>query len=89
MQELLFYLVFIRFCSQISKETCKRPGATLVMTLYDRDRFYENEMAGEIFVDLTRILGLEDRINASFFSLRQIELPLIHGSLIGQTFQGK
>lgn len=58
------------------------------MTVYDRDRFYEDDLAGEVFVDLGKILGLEDNITASFFSIPQVELPLIHGSLIGQSFQG-
>ena len=58
------------------------------MTVWDRDRFYEDDIAGEVFVDLSRILGLEDNITASFFSIPQVELPLIHGSIIGQTFQG-
>ena len=58
------------------------------MTVWDRDRFYEDDIAGEVFVDLSRILGLEDNITTSFFSIPQVELPLIHGSLIGQAFQG-
>ena len=81
-------LIFILPCSDVSKEACQQRGAALNMTVWDRDRFYEDDIAGEVFVDLSRILGLEDNITASFFSIPQVELPLIHGSIIGQTFQG-
>lgn len=59
------------------------------MTVYDRDRFHENDIAGEVFVDLSKIQGLDMTIDGGFFSIPQRELPLIHGSLIGQTFNGK
>ena len=59
------------------------------MTVFDRDRFHENDIAGEVFVDLSKVIGLDTDISGGFYSIPQTELPLIHGSLIGQPFRGK
>jgi len=63
----LFAIIDEKFSFDVSKEACQQRGAALNMTVWDRDRFYEDDIAGEVFVDLSRILGLEDNITASFF----------------------
>ena len=59
-----------------------------MMTVYDHDRFHENDIAGEVFVDLCQIPGLDMMLTGGFFSIPQSELPLIHGAIIGQPFRG-
>eukprot|EP00795_Rhopilema_esculentum_P009203 gene9203-16877_t len=85
--ETRFAIFDENFSFEVPEETCKKPGATLLLTVYDRDRFHENDIAGEVFVDLYHTLGLEQNISGGFCVLPQIELPLIHGSLIGQPFK--
>eukprot|EP00794_Sanderia_malayensis_P009157 gene9157-10130_t len=85
-QETLFAIFDENFSFDISTTFCLHPGAALVLTVYDRDRFHEDDIAGEVFFDLNNVVGLDDNVAGGFSSVSQTELPLMHGSLIGQPF---
>ena len=79
---------FVVFVSEIPSAWLLQEGATLLLTVKDKDRFHEDDIAGEVFVDLNNVLGVDEDISGGFASIPQIDLPLIHGSLAGHSFRG-
>ncbi|XP_026499223.2 BAI1-associated protein 3 [Vanessa tameamea] len=59
----------------VSLEACKSPQATLALSVWDRDVLTADDFAGEAFVSLSRVPGVN--CHAPPDPLRPIELPLM------------
>lgn len=59
----------------VSLESCRSPQAALSLTVWDRDVLTADDFAGEAFVALSRIPGVNS--HAPPDPLRPLELPLM------------
>lgn len=59
----------------VSLEACKSPQAALALSVWDRDVLTADDFAGEAFVSLARVPGVN--CHAPPDPLRPIELPLM------------
>lgn len=59
----------------VSLDACRCPGAALALSVWDRDVLTADDFAGEAFVSLARIPGVNN--HAAPDPLRPLELPLM------------
>lgn len=70
--------------SLVPPEKCQQDGACLLLTVFDYDTLGKNDLEGEAFLPLCRVLGLnepEESINPS--RVPQIRLSLTHPGTAG------
>ncbi|XP_061181860.1 BAI1-associated protein 3-like [Saccostrea echinata] len=61
----------------VSIEQCRKRGAVLMFTVMDHDYVFENDFAGEAYVDLCNIPGVDGQDVSGFDSLAITALPLM------------
>ncbi|XP_054287830.1 BAI1-associated protein 3-like [Macrosteles quadrilineatus] len=63
----------------VSLDQCRADGAMVAFTVMDHDVLTANDFAGEAFLSLGSIPGVNSACNAdNFHGLKQLELPLMH-----------
>lgn len=66
-------------CSSLTLEQCRTPGAMIMFTVMDHDMLTANDFAGEGFLSLGSIPGVNSTCNAdNFHGLKHVDLPLMH-----------
>ncbi|XP_065677950.1 BAI1-associated protein 3 isoform X1 [Hydra vulgaris] len=79
----LFPLFDESFQFDIPHPDCLKNGATLLFTIYDKDRL-DDDLSGEVFYGLQDLPGLHhDSVQGAFGSVPQIEMNLCVAPLIG------
>ena len=73
---ILFYV--LRHYSSITPEQCKRRGAVLVLTVMDHDYVFQNDFAGEVYIQLCDIPGINGEDVSGYESISFMTKPLIH-----------
>lgn len=74
-------------CSLIPPEKCRQDGACLLLTVFDYDTLGANDLEGEAFLPLCRVLGLnEDEKAANPSRVPQTRLSLMHPGTTGNFF---
>lgn len=61
----------------VSIDQCRQRGAVLVFTVMDHDYVFENDFAGEAYVDLCNIPGVDGQDISGFDALAITALPLM------------
>lgn len=65
--------------SSVSLDQCRTDGAMLAFTVMDHDVLTSNDFAGEAYLSLGSIPGVNSACNAdNFHGLKQLELALMH-----------
>ncbi|KAK7592924.1 hypothetical protein V9T40_007676 [Parthenolecanium corni] len=63
----------------LTLEQCRTPGAMIMFTVMDHDMLTANDFAGEGFLSLGSIPGVNSTCNAdNFHGLKHVDLPLMH-----------
>lgn len=63
----------------VTLEQCRVPGAMILFTVMDHDVLTANDFAGEAFLALGSIPGVNSTCNAdNFHGLKHVDLPLMH-----------
>ncbi|XP_063444013.1 BAI1-associated protein 3-like isoform X1 [Mytilus trossulus] len=62
----------------ITPEQCKRRGAVLVLTVMDHDYVFQNDFAGEVYIQLCDIPGINGEDVSGYESISFMTKPLIH-----------
>jgi BAI1-associated protein 3 len=65
-------------CSSVTPEQCKRRGAVLVLTVMDHDYVFQNDFAGEVYLQLCDIPGVNGEDVSGYESISFMTKPLIH-----------
>lgn len=73
------------FYSNVSIDQCRQRGAVLVFTVMDHDYVFENDFAGEAYVDLCNIPGVDGQDISGFDALAITALPLMQPQHKGST----
>ena len=73
----LWILISFGFHSNVSIEQCRQRGAVLVFTVMDHDYVFQNDFAGEAYVDLCNIPGVDGQDISGFDALAITALPLM------------
>ena len=73
----LWILIWFGFHSNVSIEQCRQRGAVLVFTVMDHDYVFQNDFAGEAYVDLCNIPGVDGQDISGFDALAITALPLM------------
>lgn len=73
------------FYSNVSIDQCRQRGAVLVFTVMDHDYVFENDFAGEAYVDLCNIPGVDGQDISGFDALAITALPLMQPQHKGNT----
>ena len=75
--------------SELSSADCLKAGTTLVFTLYDHDRLSGDDIAGEVYYDLSSVPGLtQETIQGGFARISQVQFPFIIPLLEGTCVTG-
>lgn len=73
--------------SLIAPEKCRQDGACLLLTVFDYDTLGANDLEGEAFLPLCRVLGLNEGEEAASPSrVPQTRLSLMHPGTSGKFF---
>lgn len=62
----------------VTPEQCKRRGAVLVLTVMDHDYVFQNDFAGEVYIQLCDIPGINGEDVSGYESVSFMTKPLIH-----------
>jgi BAI1-associated protein 3 len=67
-------------CSSVTSEQCKSEGAMILFTVMDHDVLTSNDFAGEAFLSLYNIPGVDDNNTSidNFHGLKTVDLCLMH-----------
>ena len=63
--------------SSVNPDQCQHEGATVQFTVMDHDVVFQNDFAGEVFLAMADVPGVDGREIARFDALPTINLPLL------------
>lgn len=72
------------FYSSVSADKCSKDCSVIHFALMDHDVMFQNELAGEAFLQLCHLPGLRGEQTKNFAGLREITLPLLHPQLMSK-----
>ena len=75
-----FNITMNLFCSNVPLPQCRKKGAALVFTVMDHDYVFQNDFAGEVFMALRDIPGVDGDNVSGFEALHKVVLPLTQPS---------
>lgn len=72
--------------SSVTSQQLKRKGATLVFTVMDHDYVFQNDFAGEAYMDLAEVPGATGEMITGWDALNIVSLKLMHPKPKGKDF---
>ncbi|KAL4240526.1 Munc13 (mammalian uncoordinated) y domain [Mactra antiquata] len=63
--------------NNVTLQQCQRKGAALLLTVMDHDYVFQNDFAGEVFIPLSDIPGVDGDEVRGYEALSVITLPMM------------
>ncbi|OQV24473.1 BAI1-associated protein 3 [Hypsibius exemplaris] len=69
---------------QVPVESCMKDCSVIHFALMDHDLMFQDELAGEAFLQLSRMPGLRGEQTKNFTGLREVTLAMLHPSMMNK-----
>ncbi|OQV24471.1 hypothetical protein BV898_01535 [Hypsibius exemplaris] len=76
--------VVMRLLPQVPVESCMKDCSVIHFALMDHDLMFQDELAGEAFLQLSRMPGLRGEQTKNFTGLREVTLAMLHPSMMNK-----
>ena len=71
------FMSVLLYFSNVSLKQCRKKGAAIVFTVMDHDYVFQNDFAGEVYMSLADIPGVDGDEVTGYEALSVVNLPLM------------